>query len=144
MGYELKPKSRSKKVKSILVGGFSWPIFLQETGAGYVIGYGAGLRPGSYVYLTGNNGSPVSNYGYVVNEDEAKMMAIVIRGYLSVQRFVNNDWDKLPELDRKDMENSRVPEFGGPLYRKYVHEDRLKEIEKIADFMERSKGFSIN
>jgi len=86
MGYLLKPKN--KKVESINVGAFSWPIILQETGAGYVLGYGAGRAPASYVYQDGNKGSPASNDGYKVNGTEAKAMASVLRGYATVQRFV--------------------------------------------------------
>lgn len=59
MGYDLTAKN--KKVEGISIGAFSWPIILQETGAGYVIGYGAGRTPARYVYQNGNSGSPVSN-----------------------------------------------------------------------------------
>ena len=38
MGYTLVP--RNKKVDDIDIGAFSWPIVLQETGAGYLLGYG--------------------------------------------------------------------------------------------------------
>ena len=135
MGYDLKPKN--KKLESLAVGAFTWPIFLQETGMGYVLGYGAGMKSGSYVYQNGNNGSPVSNDGYKVSSSQAKMMAAVARGYVSVQRFVNKEWEALSEEDLKYWEASHY-------CRKKMHEDHLKFLEKFADWAEQSRGFTIN
>jgi hypothetical protein len=70
MGYDLIPIN--KEVESISIGAFSWPMYLQETGMGYVLGYGAGLRPGSYVYQDNNNGSPASNDGFKVSVNRSK------------------------------------------------------------------------
>lgn len=143
MSIELVPKTRSKKVKSIWVGGMIWGIYLEETGMGYVLGYGAGRTPGSYVYKSGNNGSPVSNDGYEVTEEEALMMARVGRGFLSVQRFVQKEWDSLtPEQYKEQWDYKTRPE-GKLLYNQPWHEERLKQIEAIVDFMEKSKGFKI-
>jgi hypothetical protein len=141
MGYDLKPKN--KATKEITVGAFSWPIILQETGAGYVLGYGQGRSPATYVYQTGNNGSPGSNDGYKVTKKQAEMMATVIRGYVSVQRHVNKEWEALPEDERKSHEQS-TNSYGNNVYRCFVHEDRLKQMENIAEFFEQSKGFSIH
>ena len=140
MGYELRPKN--KKIDSLHFGAFIWPIFLQETGMGYILGYGAGRTPASYVYRNGNNGSPVSNDGYIVSSNEAKMMAKVAEGFVSVQRFVNDEWNKLPEEERKYCEEWDANRK--PIYRPQWHEDRLKEIEKFIEFANNSKGFSIN
>ena len=87
MGYDLRPKN--KNVEEMRINAFVWPFILQDTGMGYVLGYGAGMRPGTYVYLNGNNGSPASNDGYKVTATEAKTMAKIARGYLSVKAFVN-------------------------------------------------------
>jgi hypothetical protein len=141
MSYDLRAKN--KDVKDMSVGAFTWPIFLQDTGMGYVLGYGAGMRPGSYVYQNGNNGSPASNDGYKVTATEAKMMAKVARGYISVQRFVNKEWDELPPEDRKEKEEWEA-RSQHKIYRTKVHEDHLKKLEQIADFMEKSGGFTIN
>lgn len=141
--YTLKPKSRSKKVKAISVGAFTWPIILQVTGAGYVLGYGAGRTPGSYVYKDGNIGSPSSNDGYTVTSEEAVMMAKVLHGYISVQRFVNKEWDAMPTDEKERLLNITIPD-SGKLYRGYVVEERLKQYENIANFCELSKGFSIH
>lgn len=140
MGYELSPKN--KKIKELRVGAFMWPIILQETGMGYVLGYGAGRTPASYVYQNGNNGSPASNDGYKVTAFEAKAMAKVARGFCSVQRFVNKEWDAIPEPEKTTM--LEYTSRGAKLYRGTWHEDRLKEIEAFADFAENSRGFTIN
>lgn len=139
MGYTLLPIN--KDTEDFSPGIFTWPIMLQDTGMGYVLGYGEGRRPATYVYQDGNKGSPVSNDGYKVTSLEAKMMAAVGRGYLNVQRFVNKEWDSLPqqikERDEKEVIN------GKPLYRKHVHEDYLKKIEAFVEFAEKSKGFKV-
>lgn len=142
MSYDLIPKN--KNVNELRVGSFSWPIFLQETGAGYVLGYGQGRTMGSYVYQQGNKGSPVSNDGYKVTSTEAKMIAKILRGFVSVQRYVNKEWEAIPEADREFLQKQKVMDYGTPLYRGTWHEDRLKEMEKIAEFAEQSKGFTIN
>jgi nucleoside-specific outer membrane channel protein Tsx len=142
MGFELNPKN--KDVKSLAVGWMSWSIFLQESGAGYVLGYGTGLKPGSYVYNNGNNGSPVSNDGYKVSAKESKTMASVMRGFVSVQRFVNKEFEALPDEEKKAIENSENNVNYKSYYRSRWHEDRMKEMEKIADFMEKSGGFTIH
>lgn len=141
MAFDLNPKNN--EMESLSVGGFSWPIFLQETGMGYVLGYGAGFKPSSYVYNEGNNGSPVSNDGYKVTSSEAKAMARVARGYVTVQRFVNKEWEALPESELSYYEKAKS--LGEqPLYRAKMHEDHLKFLEKFADWAEKSKGFTIN
>ena len=140
MSYDLYP--RNKKVKEYHIGGLMWPIMLYETGAGYVIGCGEGRTPASYVYQTGNNGSPISNDGYRVASLEAKMMAKVIRGFCSVQRFVNKEWEGIPEPQR--TEQLEYISCGKKLYRGQWHEDRLKQLESFAEFAEASGGFTIN
>ncbi len=134
MSYDLRP--RNKKVEEIRVGAFSWPMILQETGAGYVIGYGRGKDPASYVYDKRNHGSPASNDGYIVTSSESKMMAQVLRGFVFVQRYVNKEWGSLSE-------EVRVLEKESEYFRKPWHEERLKEIERYAEFMENSGGFRI-
>jgi hypothetical protein len=141
MGYDLMPFN--KELKSFSPGIFTWPIMLKDTGMGYILGYGEGRIPGTYVYIDGNNGSPTSNDGYKVSATEAKMMAKVGRGYLIVQRHVNKQWDEIDPEIRRIEENAKSLDDGKPLYRKYVHEDYLKKIEAFCDFAEKSKGFKI-
>jgi hypothetical protein len=142
MGYSLIPK---KKIETIDIGAFSWPMHLEETGAGYVLGYGSGRTPGSYVYSDGNKGSPVSNDGYVVSASEAKAMAMCMRGYISVAKFVNKKWEEdFPdEAEREKMQEFINPATGTKLYKTMMGPKRLVELEKIVDFIERSGGFKI-
>lgn len=141
MGYTLIAKN--KELDEINIGAFSWPIFLQETGMGYVLGYGTSMNPGAYVYQNNNNGSPVTNDGYKVSSTEAKAMAMIARGYVSVQRYVNKEWAEIPESDVKQYEESTCYN-GQPTYRKKMHEGHLVFLEKFADWAEKSKGFTIN
>lgn len=140
MGYDLI--ANNKEVEGISIGAFSWPIYLQETGMGYVLGYGTGFKPGSYVYSQGNNGSPVSNDGYKVTSAEAKMMAKVARGYVAVQRYVNKEWEELTEEHAKECEQSNE-RHSFKIYRPKMHEDHLKWLEKFADWADKSRGFKI-
>lgn len=142
MGFDLNPKN--KNIESLSIGAFSWPIFLQETGAGYVLGYGTGLKPGTYVYNNGNNGSPVSNDGYTVSAKEAKMLACVMRGFVTVQRFVNSEFEALSAEEKKAIEDSENNMNFKSYYRMRWHEDRMRQLEAIADFCEKSGGFTIN
>lgn len=141
MGFELKAKN--KELQDITAGWMSWSLFLQETGMGYVLGYGTGFKPGTYVYNNNNNGSPVSNDGYKVTSTEAKAMAKVARGYVSVQRFVNKEWEALSEEEAKQCEESNN-RHSFKIYRAKMHEDHLVWLEKFADWAEKSKGFTIN
>lgn len=138
MGYTLVP--RNKKVDEIDIGAFSWPIVLQETGAGYLLGYGAGLSPSTYVYQTGNHGSPASNDGYIVTASEARAMGKMARGWISVKEFVNADWDKMPEDERRRKEewNKR-----NKIYQSYTGEKFMNIVKKFADFAEACGGFRI-
>ena len=142
MSYDLSP--RNKKVKEVRVGAFSWPMILQETGAGYILGYGEGRSPASYVYRPDSRGaSPVSNDGYRVSALEAAGMAACFRGYVSVNRFINKEWEAMPETEREYNKNYKTHD-GKTLYKQGMHEDRLKQMEDIADFFEKSQGFKID
>lgn len=135
MGYELKPKN--KEIDELQIGAFSWPIILEETGIGYIIGYGAGIDPRTYVYQTGNSGSPTSNDGYMVTAFEAKAMAKAARGFVSVQRFMRKEWDSLTEDDR-----ARKEQFEDA-YKKPWHDSKINLVETFAEFAEKSSGFRI-
>lgn len=139
MSYDLHAKN--KNVESIRIGAFSWPIMLQDSGMGYVLGYGKSRVPGEYVYLNGNNGSPVSNDGYRVTSEEAKIMAKIARGYVSVKRFINDQWEALDEAERIESEQLKIN--GKPLYEQQTGDGFLELIEKFAEFAERSGGFCI-
>lgn len=138
MGYSLIPTK--KELESINVGIFSWPIYLQESGAGYVLGYGAGIRPATYVYQSGKKGSPVSNDGYYVTSRQAKTMSVVIDGYLSVQKFMRQEIDSLPEEKVKEMEESNKM---FKIYNMPIAQKHLDKLEQISKFMKNCGGFKI-
>lgn len=138
MSYDLS--ARNKKVEDLRIGAFSWPILLQETGAGYVLGYGAARCAAQYVYQTDGHGSPASNDGYIVTSLESKMMAKIVRGFISVKKFVNKEWDEMEEEDRKRTEllNEKMK-----VYTPYTGDKFMDICEKFADFSEKSGGFRI-
>jgi len=145
MGYNLT--ARNKKIADFEIGAFSWPIMLQDTGMGYVLGYGANVEPASYVYQNGNNGSPVSNDGYKVTSFEAKAMAAVAQGYISVKRFINKQYEEMSEEKKEHFKSAKY--FGDEgivkkLYEQPTSEDFLLKLEKFAEFSEKSGGFTIN
>ena len=140
MGYDLLPKN--KNTQGISVGAFSWPMYLQESGAGYVLGYGAGIRPATYVYQSGKKGSPVSNDGYYVTSKEAKIMSCVIDGYLSVQRFMRLEIDALSQEKVNEMEEANK-NFSWKTYNMPMAGKHLDKLDEISKFMKESGGFHI-
>lgn len=145
MGYDLISKNNKSKIREYTIGAFSWPMFLSETGMGYILGYGDGMKPASYVYSTLKKaGSPVSNDGYMVTASQSKAMAMVARGFISVNRFINKQWGELTEEERIRMDGLKIPGSDKELYKKGWHEDRLVQLENFAEFAEQSQGFSIH
>lgn len=136
MGYNLIPKNKEAGSPSGMI--FSWPLILNMTGACYIFGYGENtINPGFYVY-DGNRGpgSPVSNDGFKVSCTEAKMMAKIFRGYVQVKRSILKDWNKLTEEQQRfKLSLTTTSEPPGEVF--------LDQIESLADFCEKSKGFRI-
>ena len=146
MGYDLRAKN--KHVAEIRIGMFSWPLMLKDTGMGYVLGYGDNVQPGTYVYNDGNEGTPVSNDGYKVTAFEAKAMAAIARGYISVKRFINKQYEEMDETTRKYYESATFKNNDGTVEKlikeQVTSEDFLLKLEKFAEFAEKSKGFTIH
>ena len=137
MECNLTPKN--KKACPPCVLRYIWPMVLNETGAGYLLGYGEiEAVPGSYVY-NGNRGpgTPVSNEGFIVTAEEAKIMAKLFRGYAFVKRGVRKQWGKLPERNKQMAiyinERSEPPD-----------DDFINKVESLADFCEKSGGFTVD
>lgn len=144
MSYDLRP--RNKKVNEIRFGAFIWPMMLQETGMGFVLGYGANIQPASYVYNAGRKGSPVSNDGYRVTSSESKAMAAVCRGYVSVKRFINKQYEDASDEQKNSWKSALYQGEEGlvkKLYEQEVSEDFLAKLEEFAEFAEQSNGFGI-
>lgn len=67
---------------------------------------------------------------------------MVARGYASVKRYINKEWESLSESERK--EKSELKLQGKPLFELETGDSFLKAIEKFAEFAEKSGGFTIN
>ena len=135
MGYDLQ--ARNKNIEDHTVGAFTWSIMLQESGAGYIIGYGKGVIPGTYVYHSENqNGTPNSNDGYKITAKEAKMISYVVYGYVAVCRFNNKTWEGFTEEEKIERKERTM-------YVQPVDEGWLKKVEKFAEFADKSGGFRI-
>jgi hypothetical protein len=136
MGYDLMPKNKDAGEPSGMI--FTWPIILNETGAGYLFGYGQNtIAPGTYVYNGSRGpGSPVSNDGFKVTPSEAKAMAKLFRGYVFVKRAIREEWDKKTEEQQKNIlafdEKATPPK-----------EEFINKVESLAEFCEKSGGFRI-
>ena len=143
MSYDLRPVN--KEIEEIRMGAFSWPIILQETGIGYILGYGAGRTPATYVYIPAKNGgSPASNDNYKVTATQAKAMAMVARGFISVKKYINKEWQEMTEEDREYAKKFATQWEGNrPIYLPETGQKFLDEIQKFADFAEKSRGFKI-
>ena len=136
MGYDLIPKN--KKAGSPRGMFVTWPVILQETGACYLFGYGQNTaRPGYYVYDgTRGPGSPVSNDGFKVSPSEAKVMAKLFRGYVSVKRSILKDWEAMSEDEREFLK--RLDKNAAPPCEEFIN-----KIESLIEFCEQSHGFRI-
>lgn len=137
MGYDLEPKN--KKIAAIQGMIFTWPVILNETGAGYLLDYGDNTaNPGTYIYNGSRGpGSPVSNDGFKISAREAWAMAKLFRGYVFVQRSIREEWDKLSN-DKKAVILS-INKRAEP-----ASEVFLDKVEELADFCEKSEGFTIH
>ncbi|GHV31570.1 hypothetical protein FACS1894177_06450 [Bacteroidia bacterium] len=137
MGYDLISKSKDVGFQPTGML-FTWPQILNETGAGYLFGYGINtVGPGSYIYngLRGP-GSPVSNDGFDVTDYEAKVMARLFGGYVFVKRAIREHWDALSEMERRailDINSNRCP----------PSTEFINKVESLIDFCENSGGFTI-
>lgn len=145
MSYDLKP--RNKNIEEISINAFIWPIMLQKTGMGYLLGYGSDIEPSRFIYLPRKKTSPVSNDGFKVSSFEAKAMAQISRGYISVKKLINSKYESMTEIEKKETLSAKYYGEKGLIQNLYEHpvdESFLKYLEKFADFAEKSQGFEIH
>lgn len=143
MSMDLIPRNRN--IESFRISGIWWPIMLEKTSMGYVIGFGKSIEPVSFSYTPqGNNGTPCSNDGYRVSKIEAQAMALVAYGWIKEQRFLKKEWDAIPEREREIKKNVKSLDFSKPLYpQPNKNEKFIEVIEQFAEFAEKSSGFRI-
>ena len=138
MGYDLKP--RNKELEWFSMGVFSWSWML-GAGVGLVLGNGNSIEPAQYVYVPDKNGaSPQSNDGYYVTSKQAKIMSVVAKGLVSVEKFKRAQWNGYsPERQQQMQEwNNR-----NKIYNMPVREDFIDKTERFAEWSEKSGGFWI-
>ena len=134
MSYDLRPKN--KKIKNFNFSMHAWPRLL-ETGIGLVIGYSRGALPLSYYYKPDSNGySPISNDGFLVTLEQAKIMSLLARAFVKNQRYFNDDFYKLSEQRQKNLQE--LSDYYMPF-----HPIFLNDVEEFADFSEKSGGFRV-
>lgn len=137
MGYDLTPRKKDVLSKNGML--FTWPRILNETGACYLFGYGTNpLSPGQYIYNGSRGpGSPVSNDGFKVTNEEAKIMAKLFKGYVFVKRGIMEEWEK-----KTGDEKALILSFNNqnePLSVEFIN-----KVEELAEFCEQSGGFTID
>lgn len=145
MSYDLKP--RNKNIEEISIKAFIWPMMLQKTGMGYLLGYGSDIQPSRYIYLPRKKSSPVSNDGYKVSSFEAKAMSQISRGYISVKKLINKQYESMTEIEKNETLSAKYYGEKGLVQNLYEHpvdEEFLKALEIFADFAEKSQGFEIH
>ncbi len=113
-------------------------MILNETGAGYLFGYGDNtVKPGFYIYNGKRGpGSPVSNDGFKVSASEAKAMAKLFRGYAHVKRAIREEGEILNSEERAIYSKFKW-------YKEPPSEEFIKKVEELAEFCEKSGGFRI-
>ncbi len=157
MSYDLRPKN--KKAGEFTFGAFSFPVLLEA--CGYLF---ACIHNGGQWYcpfgvdprMPAGDAYPriLSNDGFPVTAEEARIMARVARNVVAVQRTLP---DPTPEelvgagmkqktvFERKDVEELLIRAMSGaaehwPLK---IRSDFTDRFEQFADWAERSGGFAI-
>jgi hypothetical protein len=125
MGYHLRPKNES--TDAFYFGAFSFPVLLEscgylflcvQVGARWCYAPGADPRMGSiYPRLLTNDGFPVT-------DDEARIMARMARNFVAIQRSLPDD----------------QPEHERPMK---IRKDFTDKFEQFAEWAEKSGGFEI-
>jgi homoserine acetyltransferase len=134
MGYDLIP--RNKKIDSICIGAFSWPIML-DMGVGAVIKTGAAMNPASYSFVRDKKGrDPNKNDGFYVTAEEARAMGMVAEGLWHIKTFINKEWDKLTEEEKEQYKKF-------DFYKQETNEKFLNLLKRFAEFAYNSQGFGI-
>lgn len=139
MSYDLVP--RNKELEPLYFGAFSWSWMLRA-GVGLVIGTGDSIVPASYRYMPDKRGrDPNSNDGFHVTSKQAKLMAEVAKGLLSVEYGKHKEYEEASaaERERWDAPGS----LGTGLYHLPVRKDFLEKVERFVEWAPKSGGFWI-
>lgn len=153
MSYDLVPNDTTAGV--FAMGVLSWPVLLEACGYLFPCIHNGGrwhcmfgvddrMGTGEYPLILTNDGFPVT-------EEEARIMARIARNYVATQRLLPEDNESAPALSkealtRDDAMNAmRQGLFGGntkwPLK---VRTDIVDRIDRFADWADKSQGFCIH
>lgn len=136
MGYDFSPKN--EEAGSFHMGAFLWPHFLEQCGAYFICIQGSA----KYFFVSGvDERMPaedkyprlISNDGFPVTEEEAKVLARIARNYVIIQQHLE---------EQEDDDDIFKPEYLRPWPRK-VRDDWVELLEKFAAWAEQSGGFEI-
>jgi hypothetical protein len=137
MGYDLVPRNR--KLGGFYIGSFSFPILLEA--AGYLYPCIQGPSGQWYCLFGADKRMPkgdtyprlISNDGFRVTAEEARVLARVARNYVAIQR-------SLPEQEQQP--------FDMPAYLKHwpqkIRTDFVDKFEQFAAWADKSQGFAIH
>lgn len=124
MGYDLRAKKEG--VEDFNIGAFSFPVLIEACGYLFpCISIGA-----RYCYVPGvdprieHGPTLITNDGFPVTEEEAKIMARIARNYVAIQR-------NLPD-DQRDHEQPMK-----------IRKDFVDKFERFAEWADKSGGFEI-
>jgi hypothetical protein len=128
MGYDLVPNN--KKSKDFHMGAFSYTILLEACNylfpfliltPAWICAFEADERMGCGAYPL-----ILSNDGFQVTEEEAKIMARMVRNYVAIQQVLYKDENAAQTC------NITI-----------IRSDFIKKFKQFADWAEESKGFKI-
>lgn len=137
MGMDLSP--RNKAAGNFHWGAFGWSWMLAE-GVGLPVGHFPGLSPGEFIYLDRPDGRSLGyNDGARVSAKEAKEMAKVSRWIVAKQRAMQQQFESRSEQQREAMREDKYK-----LYTLPVRTDWVDQLEKFADWAEKSGGFRVH
>jgi hypothetical protein len=152
MGYDFRPVK--SEAGDFHLGAFSFPVLLEacgylfssvHRGGQWYCTFGTDPRMGDSYPLI------LSNDGFKVTEEEAKIMARIARNYVAVQRSLPDEnlgigMDSKPSFKREDVMNLLVNAMHDNKPEKWprkIRTDFVDKFEKFADWMEKSGGFEI-
>lgn len=138
MGYDLIPSNR--KLEPFHFGSFSFPILLEACGYLYVCIH---KGPRWYCVFGEDKRMPigddypriVSNDGFRVTAEEARIMARIARNYVIIQ-------EKLPEENRGIEEDTSLLKSVQPWPLK-IRDDFTEKFAKFSEWAPKSRGFKI-
>jgi hypothetical protein len=153
MGYDLK--ALNAEVEGFSMGAFSWPVILEFCSYLWPMAHDGGRWyrvTGIDPRFDGDYPPVLSNDGFEVNAEEARIMARLCRNFVAVQRTLPDEnmasglkgkatWKRedVAELLKKAMSDSKP----GPWPLK-IRVDFTDKIAAFADWADRSGGFTIH